>query len=96
MICSFVLTLQAYSCFSIYPRSPRFEARLIELRAFIAEHGHMDIGPHTIKSDRKLYDWIRRQRLRLEAYPNRYMQYSPMTQAEFDALDAIGFDWGGD
>jgi len=65
------------------------------LQAFIAENGHMDVRYRTIKNDRTLYDWIRIQRFRLEALPNRYMGYTAMTQAEFDALDALGFDWAG-
>jgi len=76
---------------SILVRGPKFIAKLDEAKAFIAEHGHMNVGTR----DQSLYDWIRAQRHRRKAFPKQYRTYRSMTRAEIDALDAIGFDWGG-
>lgn len=69
---------------------PFFKTSLDELKAYVAEHGH----PHVRKACNKpLYYWIRKQRRRRQALPNRYFHNRIMTQTEIDALDALGFDW---
>lgn len=67
--------------------------RLDEVTAFEAEHGHTNIH-HRCKGKRNvLYTWLRLQRARYKALPDCFRQHRVMTQAEIDALDAIGFEW---
>lgn len=83
--------LQTLSCIS----EPRFKAKLEALWAYLTEHGHMNISfSDTSERTKPLYCWIKTQRLRKKAFPHRYGKNRAMPQAEIDALDAIGFDWG--
>lgn len=69
--------------------------RLVELQEYIAKHGHMNIILRSCHMKEKpIYHFIQRQRVRRKALPHRYGNNRVMSQAEIDALDAIGFDWG--
>ena len=77
----------------VFNSDAAFRERLVELRAFVAEHGHMKT-PSSVNGNRsRLYKWMNYQRLRRRAAPNRYRHCRPIRQAEIDALDALGFDW---
>ena len=73
---------------------PLFAMHLEKLKLFIAEHGHMNV-PGKDKSGKrsKLLRWMIRQRMRYTALPNAYSNNRVMTQAEIDALNALGFQW---
>lgn len=70
-----------------------FRKRVEELKAFVAEHGHMKPPSFENGNRCRLYSWMNHQRLRRRALPNRYHNSLHIRQAEIDALDAIGFDW---
>ena len=77
-------------------RNPLFQIRLDEVKAFKAEHGHTNIHHLCSSKGNKrntLYSWLRLQRARYKALPDCFRRYRVMTQAEIDALDAIGFEW---
>ena len=75
-------------CFLNWYSRPSFQEKLRELEHFIAVNGHMNPKTGTV------YNWIKYQRLRRQAFPKRYGKKNrPMTQSEIDALDAIGFVW---
>lgn len=75
-------------------RDPAFQAKLDELKAFQAKNGHLNIRCHCSEREKPLYYFIHLQRNRRKAFPERHHRNRAMTQAEIDALDAIGFDWG--
>lgn len=76
--------------FSLLTSDPTFRARFQELLDFKSKNGHMDAKTGTV------YSWSKYQRLRRRAFPLQYGKRGrPMTQAEVDALDAVGFDWRG-
>ena len=87
-VCLFVFCL-------VLSSNTSFQKRLDELKEFKAEHGHANItcGLSRSGTRKALYTWVGFQRSRRKALPGRYLNKRIMTQAEIDALDAIGFDW---
>ena len=82
-------------CLYLSSSDPSFQRHLDELQEFKAEHGHTNVSYEaTAGAKRKtLYAWVGFQRSRRKAFPGRYKTKRIMSQAEIDALDAIGFEW---